>query len=1134
MSDIAIFVPDKLTDLSDFAAPYAPPPSVNNHAARNAIPNSVRVEGMVCYTKSDQVLWQLTPLPWNGTDSDWVVFGTLQPFVPPTFTRFEISGQGSLVITGASISGSVTFTWADSVPANVLVNSIVIKDTSANVVLASGLADTGSHTLTLPSAVQLNAPGTHVWTVSGTDTKGNGFSLDFTVTWVNASSQTYYVRPDGSDSNNGKADNAGGAWLTLQHAADSVLVGDTVHVRAGTYVGFVLGWNAPQNGASGHPIAFLADPGVIVNHRNVHTADAIDVESCSYITLDGFTITNDGSVTRAGLRMSGAANGAICTNNSVSGCGRFGIFGGFQSNSLVQGNVVHDILASGGNTTGHGIYWSNALVSATIRLNTIYNCGGNGIHLNGDISQGGTGVADGCLIERNTLYNNQQTYLGGEINPDGLVNSVIQNNLIYACPGNGITLYQADAATGSTNNLVCNNTVLVSSATKWALNINTNSINNTVFNNVLINQENFADLNSAGALTIDGSSLSGFVCDHNIFSNAFSFDGQASIVAISAWQNATAQDAHSTITTSLTPMFTDPTDNDYHSLSTAPQVDEGVSSFNSKSAPTVDLDGTPRPFNSLPDAGCYEYNPNLPTVVSHTPASDATGVVQTVMVTFNKAVTAASVSLVVKDSNSVPVAGAVTPSSGTATTFTFTPSAPFAVSSALRAFVSGATDVGGDGMAGTIAWSFSTAAAPNLGPFSVFAASYVPVTQSYFDAGGTTLGMRFKADVSGVVTGVRFYKGAGNTGTHTGTLWSNSGTSLASVTFSGESSSGWQTATFSSPVSIVAGTVYVIGYYAPAGHYAVDSGLLAAMAYDAPPLHAPADNPSADRNGVTNYGVGFPTSVGTSGVPVGSSYGVDVIFDGRFPGPGSTGIATNAVLSMTYNVAIANTPTFTLKDHLGNSVAGTLSYNSSTHTFTFTPTSALSGSETYTASISGAQDAAGNVQVGTTSWSFTSAAAATPHRLFSDASVPGTVDSGDGSDLTLGVLFKSDVDATITKVKFYKSTANTGTHVGKVWDLSGTLLGSITFSGETASGWQSATLGTPINITAGTRYWVSVHMPAGHYSDDVNYFASGYDAAPLHVNQGGSSFGSGFATGDAWPDANHSNVNYWIDVETLS
>ena len=63
------------------------------------------------------------------------------------------------------------------------------------------------------------------------------------------------------------------------------------------------------------------------------------------------------------------------------------------------------------------------------------------------------------------------------------------------------------------------------------------------------------------------------------------------------------------------------------------------------------------------------------------------------------------------------------------------------------------------------------------------------------------LGVKFRADTPGYITGIRFYKGVGNTGTHVGNLWASDGSLLASLTFSGESSSGWQQANFSSPLA---------------------------------------------------------------------------------------------------------------------------------------------------------------------------------------------------------------------------------------------------------------------------------------------------------------------------------------------
>ena len=50
--------------------------------------------------------------------------------------------------------------------------------------------------------------------------------------------------------------------------------------------------------------------------------------------------------------------------------------------------------------------------------------------------------------------------------------------------------------------------------------------------------------------------------------------------------------------------------------------------------------------------------------------------------------------------------------------------------------------------------------------------------------------MKFTSDTTGLVTGVRFYKASANTGTHTGSLWSATGTLLATATFSSESRLG--------------------------------------------------------------------------------------------------------------------------------------------------------------------------------------------------------------------------------------------------------------------------------------------------------------------------------------------------------
>ncbi|HXI30782.1 MAG TPA: N,N-dimethylformamidase beta subunit family domain-containing protein, partial [Vicinamibacterales bacterium] len=141
------------------------------------------------------------------------------------------------------------------------------------------------------------------------------------------------------------------------------------------------------------------------------------------------------------------------------------------------------------------------------------------------------------------------------------------------------------------------------------------------------------------------------------------------------------------------------------------------------------------------------------------------------------------------------------------------------------------------------------------------------------DGVNVEVGLKFSTDVGGIVNGLRFYKATTNTGTHVGHLWTGAGTLLSTVTFTGESASGWQTATFASPAIIQPNTTYVISYYAPNGHYSDDQYFLGRAAVDQWPLHALKSTPS-EPNGVFNYGAsGFPSQTWFS-----DSYGVDVIF----------------------------------------------------------------------------------------------------------------------------------------------------------------------------------------------------------------------------------------------------------------
>lgn len=171
------------------------------------------------------------------------------------------------------------------------------------------------------------------------------------------------------------------------------------------------------------------------------------------------------------------------------------------------------------------------------------------------------------------------------------------------------------------------------------------------------------------------------------------------------------------------------------------------------------------------------------------------------------------------------------------------------------------------------------------------------------DTASVTLGLTFYSDVAGSVTGVRFYKGPHNTGTHVGNLWSSTGTKLAEVTFSGETASGWQQANFSSPVSIAAQTMYVISYLAPKGWYAADQ-LYPWSALTAAPLHVSGSSPGVYAYGTSSF---FPALSWNA-----SNYWVDPVFiPASQPSPSSPPSPSSQSTTIWPNSTIPGTPEVT-------------------------------------------------------------------------------------------------------------------------------------------------------------------------------------------------------------------------------
>ena len=127
------------------------------------------------------------------------------------------------------------------------------------------------------------------------------------------------------------------------------------------------------------------------------------------------------------------------------------------------------------------------------------------------------------------------------------------------------------------------------------------------------------------------------------------------------------------------------------------------------------------------------------------------------------------------------------------------------------------------------------------GQLTMIKASATPTLVDSNDSKSVEIGVKFRADSNGYVTGLRFYKASTNVGTHVGHIWSRSGVLLGSATFTVETKSGWQQVSFSTPIAVSANTTYIASYFAPSGHYSATSNFFTRAGIDSPPLHALAN-----------------------------------------------------------------------------------------------------------------------------------------------------------------------------------------------------------------------------------------------------------------------------------------------------
>ena len=403
---------------------------------------------------------------------------------------------------------------------------------------------------------------------------------------------TVYVATTGNDSQPGTVDQP---WRTLQFAVDNIEPGDTIEVGSGTYAGFRIGESgsakAPKTirAASGAKV-LINGPGVANRHQSNIEVELFGGTVTDWV-IDGFEVAN---APRYGIDLR-VTQRIVVQNNDVHHSVSTGIFTAFSDDPVLQYN-------RSSYNGEHGVYHSNSGDRPTVRGNRLFNNYGCGIHMNGDLSmQPGDGLISSALIEKNVIYENGRGG-GSAINLDGVMDSVIRNNLAYNNHASGISLFAIDGAAGSSRNLVHNNTFVMASDSRWVINIpasargKANPVGNQIRNNIL-----YTPRTDRGSILTHGTAVPGFVSDNNVVVNRFSSNGGKKIVTLAQWQTS-GYDRRSLVATPAE-LFVDPVNNDYRLKAGSRAIDAGAA----LTTVADDLNGTSRPQGQSHDVGCYEY-----------------------------------------------------------------------------------------------------------------------------------------------------------------------------------------------------------------------------------------------------------------------------------------------------------------------------------------------------------------------------------------------------------------------------------------------------------------------------------------------------------------------------------------------